>query len=186
VSMYMDSVIQPPVTNHTGEDQQHGPKVNSSLSMYNTACELVDLLALNQVSFSWRSLAMTRRWLSSCLCLSSWSFSISAKLLSCSFFFLLDDCGRGRGGRDRLHPPPFLLPFPIPLFLISPISTSLSPLLFLPHPSHLSSFLPSSLLPLSFPPVPPTFSLFSPPLFVLPSLLPFYSQGHRPMPASLV
>ena len=34
--MYADSAIQSPVTNHTSEDQQHGPKVNSSLSMYNT------------------------------------------------------------------------------------------------------------------------------------------------------
>ena len=49
---------------------------------------------------------MTRRWLSSCLCLSSWSFSISATLLSCSFFLLLEGWvggreGGGRGGEGR-------------------------------------------------------------------------------------
>ena len=51
-----------------------------------------DVLALNQASFSCRSQARTSRWLSSCLCLSSASFSMSTELRSCSFFFLLLVC----------------------------------------------------------------------------------------------
>ena len=50
----------------------------------------MDLLGLNQESFSFLIQLVTSLWLSSCLCFSSCTFSISPEFLSCSFFFLLD------------------------------------------------------------------------------------------------